>query len=212
MHKLDVYFFSHLTNLTSLILRAPPEAPRGLEGLHHAPLALHKSHMPCLQTVFIEYIFIGPELSDFLVGHAFTLEAIYLRNCFSARSDGNAGGAIPWHQLFSAIIDSEPQKLSNFQITTDRPVPLFSDNGKAEVGEWIDKLANEDEDEIKRENAKLKSRMERGDARVWAYAFVDDKYGSLYFYQEDKYLSAREWRDQENFEELMIMVRRNAEG
>lgn len=84
--KLDVFFFDHLSHVTSLTFKAPERGPLGLADSEMF-LALKKDHMPHLQYVDLEYMAVHTELTDFFVGHAATLENVILRNCFVVDDD-----------------------------------------------------------------------------------------------------------------------------
>lgn len=202
--KLDTFFFDHLQNVTSLTLKATRHAPLGLEGMNHAQLPLRKDHMPLLKNVHFEWIFIGPELRDFLVGHTSTLEHVHLRNGLAETDTGMSDDGIHWFELFDAISSAKPGKLHTFKVTEDSPAPL--PNG---MGDLDDGWEGADEGEIEAEISRMREKAESGEARVWAHITVDDKYGMLFEDEESNLASMREGKDQDAWERLMDVVRRN---
>ena len=172
--------------------------------------------MPLLKTVHLEWLFISPELRDFLVGHMNKLEEIHLRNGLAEISTGMSDNGIHWHELFDAISSAKPSKLRTFKITEDRPAPLpddmrdFDEFDGSDSDEF-DGIAAEDVDEeaVMAEIVMVRERAERGEARVWAHITVDDKYGMLFGDEEHNFVSMKEGKDQDAWERLMDVVRGN---
>lgn len=122
--KLDIKFFDHLSNVTSLTIKAPERGPMGEKYRRGVPLVLRKDHMPHLQYVHLEYIIVFTELLDFLVGHTATLEHICLRDCFADDKHG-AGDDSYWAKFFDPLRDAGFRKLRRLEILpVDPPFTL----------------------------------------------------------------------------------------
>lgn len=120
MSMLDVYFFNNLVSVTKFVLKAIPEGPLGLVGSpHRVPLKLKKEQMPNVKTVCLEYIFICPELIDFLAGHQKTLESLSLHRCSASRKSMARDG-IPWKDLFDCLYSSGFNKFRHLEVVVDR--------------------------------------------------------------------------------------------
>lgn len=208
--KLDEFFFDHLQRITSLTLKATEEGPIGLEGMNHASLALRPDHMPHLKIVHLEYMFLSPELRDFLVGHASTLEEVHLRSCLAETDDSMAEDGLHWHELFDAISSARPSKLQIFKVTQERPASL--PESKRGYDKFDSKVQDENETTLNAEIEQARETAEAREKRVWPHVTVDDKYGMLFEDEEENFLSFREGRDQEAFERLMSIVEGNAGG
>lgn len=172
--------------------------------MNHAQLVLRKEHMPLLKTVHLEWVFIGPELRDFFVGHMNTLEEVHLRNGLAEISTGMSDDGIHWCELFDAILSAKPPKLRTFKVTEDRPAPLPSD-----MGDFSEDFEDADEEVVKAEIDVVREKADRGEARVWAHITVDDKYGMLFEDEEHNFVSMREGKDQDAWERLMDLVKGN---
>ncbi len=73
--------------------------------------------MPLLKRLYLQYIFVCPELVKFLIGHASTFESVSLSDCYSSTGyRGLAENGIPWDALFTAFANVEPRKLRQFNI------------------------------------------------------------------------------------------------
>ena len=196
MSKLDIYFFNHLTSLTSLTLKAPEEGPLGLEGMNHIPLPLKSHQMPCLKTLFLEYIFIGPDLIDFLTAHTKSLETLTMRKC-AASPDGLAENGIHWSKFFYTLANANFEKLTEL-IIEPGPVPLTSEE-----------TYNKEEDQEKVSGEVKEARRILGEdcgRRIFPYVMLDDKYGMLYENEEENLEAFRRGEDQAGWERLMGKV------
>lgn len=163
--------------------------------------------MPPLKKVYLEYVFIGPELVDFLVGHIGLIEEVALRDCYSGVGDyrlASTEHGIHWHQFFDALTITQPQKLHTFKISSDRSPTL---NSKEELDE------PDGDESVDDEVRQAKDMLERDrKRRVFADGHLDDKYGSLSEDRRENLQSFWEGRDQASFEKLIEIVERNAGG
>ena len=160
--------------------------------------------MPLLKTVHLDWVFIGPELRDFLVGHANTLEEVHLRNGLAETNTGMSDDGIHWWEFFDAISSAKPAKLRTLRVTEDRPAPLPND-----MGDFDDGFENADKEVVKAEIEVAKEKAEREEGRVWAHIIVDDKYGMLFEDEQRNFISMREGKDQSAWERLKDLVKGN---
>ena len=174
--------------------------------------------MPLLRDLYLEYIFLGPELRDFIVGHLSTLETVHLRNCLAESETSMAEDGIHWHELFSAMCAAQPSKLRSFTLSADRMADLPEEAGDCErYGEMMaNREVDEDYELLDRQIEKVREDVERKregkgvGKRVFPHVTVDDKYGMLFEDIEENFMSFQKGNDQEAFEELMRIVRSNA--
>lgn len=194
MGKLDEYFFNHLANVTTLSIKAPEEGPLGLVGMNHAPLALEADQMPLLTILHLDHIFASPALVDFLVGHKNTLEELILRNCYaSAGINALAENGIYWSEFFSSLFSVQPTHLRHFELVgNDMPFPSEG---------TLDKEAS----------AELHATLEQIPDRIlFPYMILDDKYGMLFYDDEQSLEAFSNGEDQTSWNRLMGLVERNA--
>ena len=210
MAKLDELFFDHLQRITSLTLKATEEGPIGLEGSYHASLVLRPDHMPHLKIVHLEYMLLSPELRDFIVGHATTLEEVHLRSCLAETDHSMAENGLHWHEFFDAISSARPTKLHIFKVTQDRPASL--PESKSSCNKFNSKVQDEDETTLNAQIEQARKTPKTGEKMVWPHVEVDQEYGFFSQDEEENFLSFREGRDQEAFERLMSIVEGNAGG
>ncbi|OZJ03662.1 hypothetical protein BZG36_03529 [Bifiguratus adelaidae] len=98
------YFFNYLRNITEFSFTAYSGCPIGLQGHDHSRLALNASQMRLLKCVYLESIFVCPEMVEFLVGHVGTLERISFQDCYGG-TDKSAYNQIQWSALFAAAFE-----------------------------------------------------------------------------------------------------------
>ncbi|GAB0138275.1 hypothetical protein EsDP_00006512 [Epichloe bromicola] len=110
LSALDDTLFRHMTGLTYLELRASPSAPLGLAGTRHIPLALKPEHLPELYTLRLQNCFVGPELVEFIQGHAEGLRQLDVESCASGGvyGLGDARNAISWAEFFDRVRRARP--------------------------------------------------------------------------------------------------------
>lgn len=206
MAKLDEYFFNHLASATAFALKAPEEGPLGLEGMNHIRLAFRKGQMPLLKTLDLEYIFVCPELIEFLLDHVQTLEHLSMQNC-SSSINGLAEDEIHWKQLLNALADANPERLSHLQITnmtenSETGIPLTYDQALGK---------EEDEEEVSGEVEEARRILQADpNRRLFAHTNLDDKYGMLDHDEEENLASFQQGEDQASYERLMRIVNANA--
>lgn len=115
MDNLDAYFFNHLSNVTTLSIKAPK---RFSVGLSDVPLFLTADQMPLLTTLHLDYLSLASlELIDFLAGHKHTLEELILHKCYTAvNSNGFLVRGNCWSQLFTSLFSPHPTRLRRFEL------------------------------------------------------------------------------------------------
>ncbi|MCJ1429249.1 hypothetical protein MMC29_007162, partial [Sticta canariensis] len=191
--KLDEYFFNHLANVTILSIKAPEEAPLGLEGMSYVPLgALKADQMPLLAILHLDYIFASPELIDFLIGHKDTLEELILCNCY-ASTYPYAKNGIHWSQFFTSLFSAYPTQLRRLEL----------------VGRDMCLLEKRDFTEAQYERVRAVHRQDP-ERIMFPYANLDIKYGYLWYDDEKSLASLSDGEDQRSWDRLMELVERNA--
>ncbi|MCJ1359418.1 MAG: hypothetical protein MMC33_009420 [Icmadophila ericetorum] len=197
--KLDGFFFNHLSNVLDFTFKPDETGPVGLEGMRHCDLALSSDQMPHLRTLFLENVFICPELVSFIVSHAEILQSVTFHNCFGS-IEGMARNGIYWERLFTLWADSNPQKLQHLEI-------LPYEN----IFEYEFETSNDDgyEAEIERTRQMLEENSKR---RHFEYKYLDDKYGMVF--RDDREVRSSFFRggDQQAYGRLMNIVKSNVEG
>lgn len=189
--RLDEFFFDHLASVTCLNIKAPEEGPLGLEGMSHARLALKKNQMPLLKVFQLEYVFICPELVDFLTSHAKTLEYISLQHCYGG-TEASARNGICWNDLFDPLHDSNPENLRHFEISGDAP-SLYDEDTVPGMKVPVPK-------EVQQALRILEADPRK---RLFPYASLDDKYGYLSGAEEAVLASFQRGEDQASYDKLM---------
>jgi len=194
--KLDTYFFDHLQNITEFHLRADETGPLGLRGNRHADLTLRPDQMPLLKSVFLQNIFVSPELVDFLVGHSETLECISFNDCYGG-INGEAENGIYWEALFTALSDAKPEELWRFDVLPlDPPYQDMNDHTDLSETDGVHICRTMLEQDPKR--------------RLFAYKILDDKYGMLFDDEGETLQSFLEGDDQKAYDRLMHIVNDNS--
>ena len=167
-----------------------------------------------LKNLHLEYMFLSPELRDFLVAKASTLQQVHLRSCLAEIRERMAGDGskrvndgLHWHELFDAVSSAQPEKLRHLRISEDWPVPLPQEYN--DYGQYQSKTEAEDEDTVNEQIKEARETAERGEKRVWAHVWVDHKYGMIFEHLKDNFLSFREGRDQRAYERLVDIIARN---
>lgn len=187
--KLDIFFLDHLSHVTSLTIKTTARGVLGDAG-NYQPLALKKNHMPHLKYVDLEYMVVHRELTDFLVGHAATLEHVILRECFVDRGYW-CTDQFYWEHLFDALSNTGCSELRRFEIL---PVfPWFT---------WPENLSQGDESQILQD-------PEPGQ-RLFSYMNLDGATGELLGPAiEDINASLEEGKDQISYDRLMQIANAN---
>jgi hypothetical protein len=197
--KLDTWFFDHLGMVHHLVFEASDMAPIGLDpGRYHSHLALKPGQMTSLRSVQVRYLFICPELRDFLVAHADTLEEIVMLDCLASVEvlDEDTEG-MAWCRLFDAISEATPSKLRRLEVRWTEEVEWGS--------EWED--APED---VNADTDKIRQFLEDDpEAVFFNYTNLDDKYGMLFEDEHEIRSSFLQGGDQKAYKRLMAIVEKN---
>ena len=197
--RFDTLFFNHLTSVTHLSISGVG-MPMGALG---GSLKLNRFQMPLLRSLHLEGIFICRELVEFLTSHAQTLEILHLDDCHAAaHTFGDQSDCITWDDLFTPLSNSKPTRICEFRVEPDgtqlcHEIELFDDY----------RSSKEIKDEAARALEHLKTHPER---RLFAYSYIDDKYGFVGGDKEGNLQSFRAEIDQRAFDRLMGIVERNA--
>jgi hypothetical protein len=103
--KLGDYFFDHLHSTEYFGLKADKTVPLGLDpGISRVHLALRPPQTPLLRSLELRYIYVCPELTDFLVSHLEMLEELVVTDCLYSLEllDDDTEG-MHWYGLFDAL-------------------------------------------------------------------------------------------------------------
>ena len=203
--RFDELFFDHLASAISFTLQAPDLGPIGLEGMRHARLALKGQQMPLLKFLRLEYIFICQELADFIASHADTLERLTLHECNSSVNGLQENEPFYWNHFFDALHGADLKQLSHLEIQ--------SSNASLTLDEATDRSYNHVPTErAEPENVQQIRQVISTDEkrRVFAYATLDDKYGTCYEDDEENQAAFERGEDQVAFDRLMATVNANA--
>ena len=196
---LSEFFFKHMTSLVDLSISCPDTGPLGLQGQNHSPLNL--AALPRLKSLYLNTCFIDPELAHFLAGHAATLESVVLDKCYASPDNYNATAMNPicWRIFFEKA--RALKKLRRFEV---RPATAPLTRKEA----YSDTESSEEESEAVRE---VRETMNTDSSRrLFAYGFLDDKYGILFEDEETNLGSFQQGEDQEAYDLLMADVRNRA--
>ncbi|MCJ1427278.1 hypothetical protein MMC29_005181 [Sticta canariensis] len=198
MTKLDEYFFNHLANVTILSIKAPEEGTLGMVGRYDLPPTLKADQMPLLATLHLDYIFVCPELSDFLVGHKDTLEELLLCNCYASADftsyiDENG---LYWYQFFTSLFSVYPTQLRRLELVGDNMCVL---DKKVFTEEQYEKVRT-----VYRQDPERK---------MFRYVHVDSEHGpcgALVYDEKESLASLLDGEDQRSWDRLKELVERNA--
>lgn len=189
MANLDIYFFDHLANVTTVSIKATNEGPLGLDGWPHVPLALEADQMPLLTTLHLEWIIICQELVDFLVGHKDTLEDLSLEHCYASPTcrvllKGIADNRIYWSELFISMLSACPTKLRRLELVVGEMV-------------WPSKQI-------------LDLLAQDPPRKFFGYANLRERDGELVYDMEQGSAAFLKGEDQASWDQLKELVERNA--
>lgn len=193
-NRFDELFFNHLSSVTHLSIDASA-FPMGMSEPLHGALRLHSFQMPLLKSLYLNFIFVGPELRDFLTSHAHTLERIELSNCHAGRVDDL--DFVSWAELFTALANEMPPELRTLCITSRHEIELLNDY-HATLAENA---------EATRAVEFLKKYSER---RLFSHACIDFKYGYVSELRSTNLESFRRGDDQRAYDELIRIVELNS--
>lgn len=194
VQDLDQYFFNHLASVKSLVISAHEDGTMGGSSCQ-ADLVIRDSKMPLLQSLHLENIIIAEDLSTFLLTHLDTLENLQLTSCHSTVEFNNHEWH--WEQFFGSILKAKPKNLRNL-VVEPRTWPYSLDYSDTDTSDEAQLVYKELE-----ENPKL---------RLFSYAYISDKYGSLYGDREKTLASFKEGADRRAYDSLSQLVDANYSG
>lgn len=194
MPRLNQFFFNHLTLVTDLVVKAPKEGPLGLKGLNHISLALYKDQMPALKTLYLEYIYISPELIDFIIGHHTKIESLSMQDC-SASLGAKIGTS--WYLFFDALHNANLSKLHHLDILP-KNAPLI-DEVDYRNAEYYGTVPAE----VKEALRVLKDDPAR---RSFMYTWMDDSRGTPRAVEEENLAALKSGQDQASYDRLMEKI------
>lgn len=187
-------FFKHMTSLKSLTLRS--ESPLGMPSRFAAALPLRAEHLPALQELKLHHCYVGKELLEFLKT-ASVLKTLDIDECYACHPDAaeNENFGTTWATFFDKMVEMRPKSLITL-VAGEKDIPLKTS--------WD---TSPDSEQLQRARADL-----AGDKKlkIFGYASTDDKYGTLYDYEEFNLDCFEERKDYAAYEKLMAVVKSNA--
>jgi hypothetical protein len=191
--ELHVYFFRHLSNVKHFSFAATGDGPPGIEGgINNAALPLKAQHMPQLQSLLLEYVFISKDLSTFITGHSNTLESIRLNHCYSGWDEEDA---ICWGDFFLSITSKNIRSLRDFNVATSDLEQLHPTN-------------KNDYDYDLEVRAKT-LREQFPERRMLDYKRLDDKYGMVFDNEDMAFERFETGSDHTGWEQLCKTIKEN---
>lgn len=170
-------FFTHLVHVRRFKFAATASGVPGISGdvMASALLPLVENHMPMLEVLELDNVFISIELAEFIAAHASTLHSVRLAHCYSAWPERTA---LTWEQFFSTISTS----LSSTSTSTSTPHSLhtFTLSIPPSQIEQLSLLPTDPSSYDYPDAQRAQELRKRFPGRrMWDYMYLDDKYGFL---------------------------------
>ncbi|OGM47394.1 hypothetical protein ABOM_002580 [Aspergillus bombycis] len=200
-NSLGPWFFNHLTSVEEFSFDPQDSAPLGNSGQPYAyDISLWNATMPRLRKLTLGNIYLCLELKDFLLRHLDTLESIFLQECYSCR-EWEGGEGMSWSELFSALAQKSPTRLTSFSLHWDY-----------DEGDLLD-LDDDMADPTLVAHVQRMLEIEP-DARVFpcCYCHVSDKYGYASHDWDANRAAFLQGDDYRSYQDLMAIVNANATG
>jgi hypothetical protein len=208
LEKFDAILFQHMVHLKHLHLSASKYGPLGLEGRLHIPLLLSAKAMPALESLKLEWCFIGNELLAFLREHAQTLKSLELQHCFSGTDDihvnrpmNSATAPMSWATFFDELATIEPA-LVKFVLDSTGYTPSIMMHPDDEVPEWLHEPV--DFQEI------IQQLNNNPQLKFFGHAYLHEYFGRLVMNREESVEQFRQGEDQRSFDRLISLIEDNA--
>jgi hypothetical protein len=152
-------------------------------------------HMPKLQSLSLDYVFISENLSTFITTHDNTLVSIRLNHCYSGWDEEEA---ICWGDFFSSIVSKEMRSLRVFDI----------------AGSDLEKLQPKDKGDHDFDVASRAQQLREQfpGRRMLDYKTLDDKYGMVFDSEEKAFERFEIGNDHKSWEQLCKFIEENAEN
>lgn len=212
-------FFKNLKSVKRLEFVADKGNVVGCEGMRHGMLVCHfalqdgstnltSAPFPmrpddlgdALESLILMNFYIDPALLAFLQARPQQLTSLHLINCAAAVPSGPSlsENGIPWSEFFAGFRNVEPalQEL----VVLNTVVPLSSDEQFNRYG------PKEEPDEIKAVRERLRAEPHQ---RLFAYGYLDDKYGMVFANEEENLEYFEQGDDQREYDALMDLVAQN---
>ncbi|KAF5866531.1 hypothetical protein ETB97_011416 [Aspergillus alliaceus] len=195
---LGPWFFHHLSSVEEFSFDPRDSASLGNAGQAYCDdIGLRNASMPMLRKLTLTNIIICFELRDFLIRHLDTLESILLQHCYAYKARQGEGW-LSWSEIFSALAQESPSRLTSFQLScADQDELLYLEDNYADPN-----LV---------EQVRWKLEVEP-DVRVFPYCDVSDKYGARYHDSEANQTAFLQGNDDRSYRNLMAIVDSNARG
>jgi hypothetical protein len=193
--ELHLYFFKHLSNVKHFSFAATDDGPPGIEdGMSNTAFPLLEQHMPKLESLLLERVFISQTLADFITAHGEKLASVQLNHCYSAWDEE---GAICWGDFLSSIFEKNMKSLKTFTISPS----YFEELQDTDEKSYDHKLAVQVQ----------QLREQYPGRRMFDYKTLDDKYGMVFDNEEQAIEKFEDGRDQSSWEQLCKLVKDNGE-
>jgi hypothetical protein len=196
-NSLEIHFFNHLSQLKHLSVCAPSDTSPGLAvGINSFKLPFGPRHVPELQTLHLENLFISPYLSTFVTSHS-SLKSVTLEKCYSGLHESNSVDkeeeSLSWGAFFSTIAAVHMPALRAFHVgasdlETTQP---HEDEGGFQQAKYAKDL-----------------REQYPSRRMFEYKQVDEMYGTLYDCTELAFQRFKQGTDQKGWEELCKVLKK----
>jgi hypothetical protein len=168
----DHYFFDHLDNITHLSLAFSESGPAGPDAGYTGPLTFKKRHMPHLQSITLDYVFVGAAVLKLLQTHASNLRSVHMKHAYAMQSWWHVD--LTWTQFFDALRATTPffPNLQTFRLESTLTESEAIRESRAD--EWNDDMTQRITP-APADDAEIKSKWHN---QLLDAAF-DDKYGYL---------------------------------
>lgn len=181
----------HAINLTRLTLGGSESGPLGCEGYNHAPHALESKQVPHLQELELHYFSLDPALVEFLISHDKVLQYVSLIDCFSSAGESSlADNGLYWAEFLNKWAERKPA-VKYFEV---KPLSTLDPDEQHEEDEKVQQILEADRQS---DNPNPRKYLQ--------YAFLDDKYGMLFFDEEmndERWLDYSDWSAYLRFQDM----------
>jgi hypothetical protein len=193
IEDLDDCFFQHLSNVKNFEFAASEDSPPGIpDGLNNAALRLLEEHMPQLQNLTLQHVFISSDLAAFVTAHGKTLESVQLTECYSGCGQEDE---LSWSQFFRNIASKDMESLRAFDIApTD-----------------LERLQDDEDVHWKQDTKKRSQELHQQfpERRMFDYKHLDDKYGMVFDNEDEAFGRFEDGSDHTSWDEFCKVIKKN---
>lgn len=201
VENLDL-LFEHLTSVTDFRLTTKGCGAPGVGGHHRAALPFNANHMPLLQNFELESCFISERLARLIASHSQTLKEIKLTDCFSGAGDSYADEQTTWEAFLTIVGNAIGSVEENVALEKLFISPAnLCEKEYCAVSEGVEIEGSAEEVELVRRSLQDDPRR-----RMFAYGYMDDKYGYWGADKEHNLATFLAGQDQAAFDRLMAII------